>query len=230
MRTEPAVKRAIAFVDGQNLFYAARQAFGYTFPNYDPPTLAAAVCTGKGWTVSQVRFYTGVPRREDKPFWSHFWRAKLAVMGNQRVHVFSRPLRYRNQTIVLPDGQPRTVLVGQEKGIDVRIALDIVRLARDDKYDVGLIFSQDQDLTEAAEEVRKIAATQDRWIKLASAFPQSPTSTNLRGADKTDWIPIDRQTYDGCIDPRDYRLKPRSFAPGEAGARGDNDGCASTLG
>ncbi len=35
MSSEPPVKRAIAFVDGQNLFHAARKAFGYTYPNYD---------------------------------------------------------------------------------------------------------------------------------------------------------------------------------------------------
>lgn len=35
MFTEPTIKRAVVFVDGQNLFYAARNAFGYTFPNYD---------------------------------------------------------------------------------------------------------------------------------------------------------------------------------------------------
>ena len=39
---EPAIKRAIAFVDGQNLFYAAKEAFGYTYPNYDPDSLVSA--------------------------------------------------------------------------------------------------------------------------------------------------------------------------------------------
>ena len=29
---EPSVKRAIAFVDGQNLFCAVREAFGYSEP------------------------------------------------------------------------------------------------------------------------------------------------------------------------------------------------------
>lgn len=44
MPQEPPIKRAIAFVDGQNLFHAARHAFGYTFPNYDVKKLAQAVC------------------------------------------------------------------------------------------------------------------------------------------------------------------------------------------
>lgn len=34
MPTEPAIKRVVAFFDGQNLFYAAKYAFGYNWPNY----------------------------------------------------------------------------------------------------------------------------------------------------------------------------------------------------
>jgi uncharacterized LabA/DUF88 family protein len=41
------------------------------------------------------------------------------------------------------------VLVGEEKGMDVRLAVDVVRMAREKLYDVALIFSQDQDLSEA---------------------------------------------------------------------------------
>jgi hypothetical protein len=97
--------------------------------------------------------------------------------------------------------------VGQEKGIDVRIALDVVRLAHRRHYDIALVFSQDQDLSEVAEEVRVIAREQNRWLKMASAYPSSPTSHNERGINKTDWVPISRETYDACIDPRDYRPK-----------------------
>ncbi len=32
MPVEPILKRAIAFFDGQNLFYAAKYAFGYPWP------------------------------------------------------------------------------------------------------------------------------------------------------------------------------------------------------
>jgi hypothetical protein len=30
-------------------------------------------------------------------------------------------------------------------------------------------------------------------------------SQNIRGINRTDWIPFDRSTYDACIDPVDYR-------------------------
>ena len=206
MPDEPSVKRAIAFIDGQNLFYSAREAFGYTYPNYDVSALSKLVCQNEGWQLSRVRFYTGIPEASDNAFWHNFWSLKLRVLSHQGVYIFSRPLRYRNITVTLPDGTQHTFLLGQEKGVDVRIALDVIRLAHRREYDVALIFSEDQDFSEAAEEIRIIAQEQNRWIKVACAFPYSPTHKR-RGIAKTDWIRIDKATYDSCIDHRDYRPK-----------------------
>lgn len=205
---EPQHKRAISFVDGQNLFYAAKEAFGYSHPNYDVNALSHSLAKARGWNLVQVRFYTGIPDVGDDPDKNHFWSGKLAVMGKEGVEVFTRPLRYRNRRVRLPNNATHTFLAGEEKGIDVRIALDVIRLARLKQYDVALIFSQDQDLSEVAEEIRVLAREQDRWIKVASAFPSSPTSRNRRGINRTDWVKIDRATYEACLDRRDYRQKP----------------------
>ncbi|MBI1941658.1 MAG: NYN domain-containing protein [Acidobacteria bacterium] len=204
---EPPVKRTFGFIDGQNLFYAVKKAFGYRYPNYDPKALAERITSGRGWALSDTFFYTGIPDRRDNPFWNHFWTAKLAVMGTRGVQTFSRPIRYRNQTVRLPDRSSTTILIGEEKGVDVRLALDVVRMARENRYDVALIFSQDQDLSEAADEVRAISKEQARWIKVACAFPVSPTAENRRGINGTDWVTIDRATYDACLDRNDYRPK-----------------------
>ncbi|HUJ45460.1 MAG TPA: NYN domain-containing protein [Opitutaceae bacterium] len=201
------MKRTFAFVDGQNLFRSAKEAFGYTYPNYDIRILAETVCTQRGWQLSKVCFCTGVPSVSDDPYWHHFWAAKLAQMGREGVSTFRRELRYRNQTVKLANGTTTTTLVGQEKGIDVRLALDIMALGHRRVYDVALIFSQDQDLSEVADEIRLLAVNQGRWIKIASAFPVSPTTRNKRGINGTDWIQIDRGMYDACIDHRDYRPK-----------------------
>lgn len=205
MPPKPRDKEAVVFVDGQNLFGGVREAFGYTYPNYDVVKLAQAVCARQGWNLKQVRFYTGIPDPADNAFWNHFWSAKLLGLSRAGAYTFSRPLRYRTRLIRLPDGSQHSFLAGEEKGIDVRIALDVIRLAMAGNYDVGVVFSQDQDLSEAAQEVRLIAREQNRWIKLASAYCSSPTSRNRRGIEGTDWILIDKATYDACIDPRDYR-------------------------
>jgi hypothetical protein len=110
------------------------------------------------------------------------------------VQTFSRPLVYRNG-------------IGQEKGIDVKLAIDAVRLAHESAYDVALIFSQDQDFVEVATEIRRIAADQNRTVIVASAFPVSPNYKNNRGIDKTDWIPINKILYDQTIDTTNHRSR-----------------------
>lgn len=149
MPAEPGIKRTIAFIDGQNLFHAAREVFGATYPDFD---------------------------------------------------------------LALPDGTSVTVPVGQEKGIDVRIALDIVRLAASDAYDVALVFSQDQDLAEAAQEMRDISVSTGRWIKVAWAYPWAPPARKQRGINNTEWIKIGAVVYAAATDLRDYRA-PRTAPP-----------------
>ena len=134
-------------------------------------------------------------------------------MGRQGVVVYSRPLRYRNRTVTLPNGRQHSFLTGKEKGSDVRIALEVIQLAHRRDYYVALARSQDQDLSELAGEIRRIAREQQRWVKIASALPHSPASRNPRGINKTDWIRINRALYDRCPDPRDYRPKPKGSYP-----------------
>lgn len=205
MADEPAIKRAITFVDGQNLYHGLREAFASTtHPNYDLMKLSQAICAREGWLLKQVRFYSGYPSAKDDPAWNKFWQKKLLSISRQSVKKFTRELRYRMKTIKLNGGE-LSVLVGEEKGIDVRIAIDIIRLALDKEYDVAVVFSQDQDLSEATDEVKSIARQQDRWVKLACAYPIGPGTRNARGINDTDWKSFDEAFYAPCIDPVDYR-------------------------
>ena len=128
-------------------------------------------------------------------------------MGRRGVVVYSRPLRYRYRRVSLPDGTRHSFLTGEEKGIDVRVALDVMALAHRRDHDVALVFSQDQNLSEVAEEIRVIAKEQRRWIKVASAFPHGPATRNRRGINKTDWIRIDRRSTISAWNRQDYRVK-----------------------
>ena len=226
MALEPSPKRAIVLLDGQNLYHAARHAFGYTYPNFDPIALASAVSNAHGWELAEVRFYTGVPDREDDPFWHHFWTNKLAHLGRRGATIYSRSLVYRNKVVRLPGGAEHSYLSCEENGIDVRLAIDVIGLAWQNAYDVAVIFSQDQDLSEVAREIRDIARSQDRWLKMASAYPVSPVTQNRKGINWTDWIRIYRATYDACLDPRDYRPKA---APGSTPLQPDSKNLPSRL-
>jgi hypothetical protein len=163
------------------------------------------VCHARGWEPFGVRFYTGVPQQEREPMWHGFWSNRLLAMRRAGIYVFSRSIRYRTEEFALPDGTIYEVDTAREKGVDVRLAIDVMRLAINDQLDVALIFSQDQDLVEVADEVRAIATTGHRWIKVACAFPSGPKASFDRGINKTDWFRMDEAFYNQCLDPRDYR-------------------------
>jgi uncharacterized LabA/DUF88 family protein len=209
MSTEPQVKRAVAFVDGQALFFAARQVFGYQRVNYDVAALSLEVCRQQGWELAQTRFYTGVPLLEKNPTLYNFWTLKLMQMRRQGVHVFTRNLKYKqNTTGTHRGGYGEPTFTRREKGIDIRLALDVVKLAHKKAYDIALLFSQDQDFSELVDDVAEIAKQQIRCIEVASAFPCSPEAPNKRGIDRTSWIEINRATYDACLDPQNYSPTP----------------------
>ncbi len=202
--TEPELKRAVVFIDGQNLYHHARAAFNVTHPNYDVMLLSRAICQPQKWFLKQVRFYTGTPELADDPKWHNFWAKKLLAIKRQGAHVFSRRLRYRDKDFTA-EGKVHTLRVGEEKGIDVRIALDCVGLSLNNDLDVAVIFSQDQDMSEVVDEIKKISRIQKRWIKVACPFPLSATASNKRGINGAQWIPFDQMLYNRCVDPRDYR-------------------------
>ncbi len=202
---EPDPKRVHAFFDCQNLFRTAKNIWqSHTYPDYDPVALARTIVKqNSGWNLMGIHLYTGIHAFEHNEHWHNFWTRKLEAHKKQdsRVTVFTRLLRYSS----IPDKNDGQLLYSQprEKGIDVRIALDLVRRARLGEYDVALLFSQDDDFKEVAEEVRAIARERQCWIKIVSAFP-SDGSRRCRGVDKTDWMPFDEALYNSCRDAGKY--------------------------
>lgn len=195
------IDRAIALVDGMNLFNNAKTAFGYEFPNYDVAKLSRAVSAALGCKLVETRFYSGmhsVERNRDRHM---FWRAKTDRMRASGVHVFTRMLSYSGE-------------FPEEKGIDMRIGLDAFRLVVREMCDTIIIFSRDQDFTEVKDYVNEFAAEQNRAVRLVSAFPvtKSGPRYGIRGFQS---FRISKAMYDACIDHWDYRpRRTRSRAGG----------------
>ena len=195
--------RTIVFIDGQNLYHMAKTAWigttaavpnPYGWPSYDVEKLAAVlVSRDPGRVLSDIRFYTGVPDRSNRPernFWHDFWSNKIRSLESNGVYVY----------------RGRVSVGGQEKGVDVSLALDLVRATYEQRYEVAIIVSQDSDFGPAVNLAREIAQSQNRSLLFESAFPFNP-GMNPRGVPGTTWIHIDQTTYDACFDPRDYRPK-----------------------
>jgi uncharacterized LabA/DUF88 family protein len=189
--------RAMCFFDGQNLHKSAEQAFGCDRP-VDPLGLAQTVCAGQGWRCDQVRFYQGDPDPKRQPVESQSWSTRRAQLRSDGVVVFDRRVQYIDQKHQLADGTWRSTVKIKEKGIDLRMGLDIFALAQNGAFDVAVLFCRDQDLRELIPSIAQVARTQNRPISLVSAFPKS-NAHSLRGIDGMRWLPIDQGTYEAHL-------------------------------
>ncbi len=94
---------------------------------------------------------------------------------------------------------------GREKGIDLRIGLDMLRLARHGEYDVAVLVSQDTDLNQAVDELMDLRRELDRWLVVENAFPYSTTSgrPKFRLRSCARWHVIDEATFQRIRDDTD---------------------------
>lgn len=122
------------------------------------------------------------------------------------VRVTTRKLRYSDESITMPNGSVQTVRVPREKGIDLRLALDALSLARRGEFDAALLFTQDGDLAELVQELVSLRQETQRWLVVDSAFPLGAGY----GVPGTRPFPFDKALYDACIDPVNYFPSPRT--------------------
>ena len=85
LKSSATAPKTVAFIDAQNLFNAAKKAFGYHYPNYDVKALAKAICVQQGWRLVQTHIYTGAPLVKDDPDRNHFWSKKFLQMRRQKI-------------------------------------------------------------------------------------------------------------------------------------------------
>ena len=188
--------RTLVLIDGQNLYRLAKRAYGpgppYHWPSYDVVKLAHALAsTSSGRTVSEIRFYTGVPDHSQDAFWHRFWNNKLRALQRQGVYAYRGRLNCNGQNV-------------QEKGVDVSLAIDLVQATHQQSYEVAIIVSQDSDLAPAVTLARHVAQGQNRTVYFESAVPPVP-GRRLFGIAGTTLTPIDKATYDNCLDQTDHR-------------------------
>jgi uncharacterized LabA/DUF88 family protein len=149
-------QRVVVFLDYQNVFHRARSLF---LDHWEPASRASIDPIRLGQhlaglgdprygrrELAQVRVYRGVADSSRDPKTYGAARRQHAAW---LVHLTTRPLRY-------PFGWPDRSRPGdrpQEKGIDVALALDLVLLAQQRRYDVAVLFTTDTDLRPAVEVV-----------------------------------------------------------------------------
>jgi hypothetical protein len=154
-----AACRVAVFIDYQNCYQLARAAFHKPhdpgqFGNVDPLKLAQLLAgrAAPSFDLTFVGAYCGHADRRRDPR-THSARARqIAAWRRSGVTVFARPLQY---IAGLP---PR------EKGVDVKLAVDVVSKAVEDVYDVAILASCDNDLKPAIDALLELRALNGRPV------------------------------------------------------------------
>jgi uncharacterized LabA/DUF88 family protein len=209
-------KRLALFIDAQNTYMCAREAFFSpgAYPNigqFDPIALGRLIADRDrgdgGRELSEVRVYTGRPASNRNPRGYGANRRQAEAWAKRGAKVYVRILRY--------DSAGR----GQEKGIDVQLAVDFVAGAIEAQWDVGVVFSTDTDLVPALEYVATKFRQQDRVVEVA-AWSGGNRALRLQGG-RSAWCHyLSRADFDTVADPTIYveradrRDRPGGASPG----------------
>jgi uncharacterized LabA/DUF88 family protein len=167
-------QRMALFIDYQNVYKGARRCFSQPgAPHMDGqiiPLRLGLKLRDRGQNERQlttVRIYRGMPSSAHDPKGFGACRRQVAQWDKGALVVpITRPLNYRDPV------RPK------EKGIDVRIAIDLVMMAMRNDFDVGVLFSGDTDLVPAMEAVAAIKGVSA--IEVAAWQPSSPNDHAIR--------------------------------------------------
>jgi len=212
--------RTIAFIDGQNMYKGAREAFGWKqekghYGNFRPLGLGRLVTDSAQRELTQVRFYQGLPDPHRDKLGHAITQRRLASWkadDPNLVEIITRTMKY-------PPPQ------GREKGIDVRIAIDLVSLAADNAYDLAVLASADTDLLPAIEfvvqrfKLKMIEAV--TWEPIPGCEYDTAAPLDVRGGGVIRRT-IPKQDFEKIEDRMNYMLSGGASGgqlPGQSGRR-----------
>ena len=120
----------------------------------------------------EIRYYLGAVKRENNNEKSEIMYANqqklIGKLQQQKINITM------GQLIKHPD---KTY---HEKGVDVRLAVEMIRFARENKYDIAYLISSDTDLVPAVEEVRAFGKEVCYvGVPKGQSFGLSKTSNNV---------------------------------------------------
>lgn len=174
-----ALVRAAVFVDGNNWYHALKRAglTGLGWLNY--AKVSIKIVGAREWTCTRFyigrvqqtqenatlyadqRRYTSWLEGRDQRMSVHFGRLERHTVENAfakevKTYLATLPVRidsgvYRHLIAMANRHETSSVVV--EKAVDVALAVDLVRMADHDEYDVAYLLAADGDYTPAAEAV-----------------------------------------------------------------------------
>ncbi len=148
------MKRAFVFIDGSNFYFRLKDLTSKLSGRFS--LLDYHFREFSEWLVrpnklEEIHYYVGaIKRKADNEKVEKMYADQqrlIAKLEQQNVFVtLGQLIRHPDKTY-------------HEKGVDVRLAVEMIRFARENKYDCGYLLSSDTDLVPAIEEVKSFGKT-----------------------------------------------------------------------
>jgi uncharacterized LabA/DUF88 family protein len=196
----------IAFVDLQNLHYFLKENCRVPATQVHIPDLLRAFGALHGMPLTELHIFTGIhdPRREPQRHES--MSKRLRWLSRCGAKVTALPLSYYTD-------RETQVVRAQEKGVDVRIASEILR-AVNDGLRQAIVISQDKDIAQAVLVAGEMAAERGRSFKaftpeLAGAEWEHNGKCGMHGLQGTTRLPMSVELARRFVRPE----RPRGSDP-----------------
>ncbi|MGH7639351.1 MAG: NYN domain-containing protein [Candidatus Dormibacteria bacterium] len=193
--------RVSVLLDWQNVYERGLEAFPQIWGQPDPLKVAQFLARDrdlkKGVSVdlTSVSVFFGVasPERDPKTHGARQRQMQHWRSLTDRIHLVSRPLRYGS-------GMP------VEKGIDVAVAIELVRCAAfEPDCDVAILFSVDTDLLPALELIAREKGPE--MVEVAAwEAPGANPPLRIAGGLRIRQHRLPEHVYRACLDVRNYNL------------------------
>lgn len=142
------VTRAVIFIDGNNFYHKLKEAvpldrslIDFQYVNFGKRIINRD-------DLEEMRYYLGAIKRQHS-----YDREKSEKMYNNQQRLLGK-LQSQGVATIMGSLIQHPDKTFHEKGVDVRIAVEMIKLAREDKYDKAYLVSSDTDLVPAVEEVK----------------------------------------------------------------------------
>ena len=145
------MNKAFVFIDGNNFYFKLKELslqLGGKFSLLDFDFKRFCEWLVIPDSLADVRYYIGALKRQRNSEKSEKMYADqqklISRLQNKNIStVFGHLIQHPDKTF-------------HEKGVDVKIAVEMIRYAREDKYDTAYLLSSDTDLVPAVEEVNSL--------------------------------------------------------------------------
>lgn len=140
------MSKIIIFIDGSNFYhrlkFLTKNFKDTSLLDFDYKNFSEWLC-GEN-ELTQIRYYIGAVKRKNNDKSEDLYRNQQKLF---------RKLQNFNIEIIQGHLIQHPDKTYHEKGVDVRLAVDMIKLARNNEYDKALLLSSDTDLVPAVEEV-----------------------------------------------------------------------------